>query len=244
MNNCGPGNILRELAKTADRKELNQAKKELSHANTENAHLHVQVTAMAQELSQKSDLIRKYKLEQAVVFQRIRDQPAEIATKAQLYDQLVGSGVPHSARQTILILVKYTRKISDLFEEIQKIIPRSGTPRRVLYPGPPGSPTGTLYEAVGEVVVVNKPPPATEPDQESRPVSSGRASEPARSSQTRRKSTGSEGSGRGQSPVRLLLTSTALRIGLAPRSSGILQSEGRIPENGKPTRGALPLWTA
>ena len=36
LNDCGPGNILRELAKTADRKELDQAKKELSHAKTEN----------------------------------------------------------------------------------------------------------------------------------------------------------------------------------------------------------------
>ena len=160
---------------------------------------------MAQELSEKSDLIWKYHAEQAVVFQRIRDlvgQPAEIATKAQLYDQLVGSGDPTSARQTIPILVKYTRKTSDLFEEIQKIIPPSGTPWRVLYQGPPGSPTGTLYEAVGEVAVVHKPAPAAEPGQASRPASSERAPELARSSQTRRKCTGSERSGRGQSPVR------------------------------------------
>ena len=205
LNDCGPGNILRELAKTVDRKELDQAKKELDHVKTENAHLQAQVTAMAQELSQKNNVIRKYHAEQVMSFQQIRDlvgQPADIATKAQLYDQLVGSGDPASTRQTIPILVKYTQKISDLFEEIQKIIPRSGTPQRVLYLGPLGSRTGTFYKAVGEVAVVNKPPAATELDQGSRPASSGRAQESARSSQAKQKSTGSERSGRGQSPVR------------------------------------------
>ena len=100
LHDCGPGNILRELAKTADRKELDQAQKELSHAKTENVHLQAQVTAMAHELSQKSDEIRRYHAEQAVAFRRIRDlvgQPADIVTKAQLYDQLVGSADPASA---------------------------------------------------------------------------------------------------------------------------------------------------
>ena len=160
---------------------------------------------MAQELSQKSDEIRKYHADQAVVFQRIRDlvgQPAEMATKAQLYDQLVESRDPTSARQTIPILVKYAQKISDLFEEIQRLIPPSKTPQRVLYQGPPGSPTRILYEAVGEVAVVHKPPTAVEPGEGSRPGSSGRAPERTRSSQARRKSIGSERSGRGQSPVR------------------------------------------
>ena len=121
LNNCGPGNILRELAKTADRKELDQAKKELEQAKTENAHLNAQVTAMAQEMSQKSDEIRKYHAEQAVVFKAVRElvgQPAEMANKARIYDQLVEAGDPSSAWQTIPILVKYSRKISDLFEEI------------------------------------------------------------------------------------------------------------------------------
>ena len=39
LNDCGPGNILRELANTADRRELVLAKKELDRVNTENAHL-------------------------------------------------------------------------------------------------------------------------------------------------------------------------------------------------------------
>ena len=47
LDNCGPGNILWELAKRADRKELEQAK-------TENAHLIAQVAAMTHELSQKA----------------------------------------------------------------------------------------------------------------------------------------------------------------------------------------------
>ena len=102
LNNCGPGNILRELAKTADRKELDVAKKKLDQVKTENAHLNAQVAAMAQELSQKSEKIRKYHAEHAVVFKRIREligQPAKMANKARLYDQLVESRDPTSARQ-------------------------------------------------------------------------------------------------------------------------------------------------
>ena len=98
---------------------------------------------MAQELSQKSEEIRKYHAEQAVVFRRIRElvgQPAEIANKARLYDQLVGSGDPVTAQQTIPILVKYSQLMNNLFEDIQRVVPPDGTPRRVLYQGPPGSP--------------------------------------------------------------------------------------------------------
>ena len=160
---------------------------------------------MAQELNQKSEGIRKYHAEQAVVFKRIQElvgQPAEMANKARLYDQLVESGDPSSARQTIPILVKYSRKMNDLFEDIQRLIPPNGTPWRVLYQGPLGSPTGTLYEAVGEVAVVHKLPTAVEPGEGSRRGSCRRAPEITRSSQARRKSTGSKRSGRGQSHVR------------------------------------------
>ena len=62
---------------------------------TENAHLNALVSAMAHELSQKSEEIRKYHAEHAVVFKRIREligQPAEAITKARLYDQLMKSG--------------------------------------------------------------------------------------------------------------------------------------------------------
>jgi hypothetical protein len=71
-----------------------------------------------------------------VVFNRIRElvgHPGEIVNKARLYDQLVESGEPVSARQTILILVKYSRMMNNLFAEIQKMVPPSRTPRKVLY---------------------------------------------------------------------------------------------------------------
>jgi hypothetical protein len=96
-----------------------------------------------------------------------------------------------------------------LFTEIQKVVPPGGIPRRVLYQGPPGSPTGTLYEEVGEVALVQNPPTMVEPSQQgggSRPRSSGKDPERTRSSGARRKSTesartGSARTGRGQSPA-------------------------------------------
>ena len=103
---------------------------------------------MTQELSQKSEEIRKYHVEQAVVFSRIRElvgHPGEVINKAHLYDQIMESADPSSARQTLPILVKYSQMMNDMLKEIQKVVPLSGTPRRVLYPGPPESPTGTLY---------------------------------------------------------------------------------------------------
>jgi hypothetical protein len=204
LDNCGSGNILRELAKRADRKELDQAKKELDQVRTENAHLHAQMAAMTQELSQKSEEIRKYHIEQTVVLSRSRElvgHPGKIVNKARLYDQLVESGEPVSARQIIPILVKYSRMMNNLFAEIQKVVPPSGTPRRVLYQGLPGSPTGTLYEVVGEVALVQDPPTTADPSQQgdgSRPGSSGKTPERTRSSQARRKSTGSVRTGRSQ----------------------------------------------
>ena len=53
----------------------------------------------------------------------------------------------------------------------------SKTPRRVLYQGPPRSPTGTIYEAVGEVAVVHNPPTAVKPGEVSKPGSSVKAPE-------------------------------------------------------------------
>jgi hypothetical protein len=138
-----------------------------------------------------------------VVFNQIRElvgHPSEVVNKARLYDQLVESGDPTSTRQTIPILVKYSRMMNNLFAEIQKVVPPGGTPRRVLYPGPPGSPTGTLYEEVGKVALVQNPPTAAEPSQQgggSRPGSSGKDPERTHSSGARRKSTGSARSGRG-----------------------------------------------
>ena len=88
---------------------------------TENAHLNAQVAAMSQELSLKSEEIRKYHSEQAVVFNRIRElvgHPREIVNKGQLYDQLMEFGEPAFARQTISILVKYSPMMKDLLAEI------------------------------------------------------------------------------------------------------------------------------
>jgi broad-specificity NMP kinase len=69
--------------------------KELEQVKTEKTHLTAQVVAMAHELSQKSEEIRKYHAEQAVVFNRIRElvrNPAEIINKAHLYDRMMASG--------------------------------------------------------------------------------------------------------------------------------------------------------
>ena len=146
---------------------------------------------------QKNEEIRKHHAEQTVIFGRIRElvgHPGEIANKARLYDQLVESGDPVSARQTIPILVNYSRMMNNLFADLQILIPPGGTPRRVLYQGPLGSPTGTIYEEVGKVSIVADPPTTAEPSQQtrgSRPGSSGKGPERARSFGARRKSTGS-----------------------------------------------------
>jgi hypothetical protein len=163
LGGCGPGNIIREIAKRTDRKKLEQVKRELDLAKTDNAHLHAQMASMAKELGQKNEEIQKYHAEQTLVFNQIRElvgHLGEVVNKARLYDQLVESGDPASAQQTIPILMKYSRRMNDLFVEIQKVIPPGETPRRVLYPGPPGSPTGTFYEEVGEVAFVQNPPTA------------------------------------------------------------------------------------
>jgi hypothetical protein len=212
LGGCGPGNILWEIAKKADRKELDQVRKELEHTQTDNAHLHSQMTLMAEELGQKSEEVRKYHAEQAMVFTQIREligHPGEFANKAWLYDQLVEAEDPTSAKQTIPILVKYARRMNDLFAEIQKIVHPGGTPRRVLYQGSPRSPSGALYEVVGKVAFVQDPPAAAEPSQQgggSRPGSSGRDPERTHSSGARRNITGpamtsSVRSRRGQSPA-------------------------------------------
>ena len=160
---------------------------------------------MADELARKSEEIGEHQAEQTAVIDRVRElvgHPGEIANKARLYDQLVASGDSVSARQVIPILVKYARMTSNLFADIQKILPPAGTPRRVLYAGPPRSPTGTLYEEVGKVAIMTDPPTAAEPSQQaggSRPGSSGQNPERPRSSGARLKSTGSARTGRGQS---------------------------------------------
>jgi hypothetical protein len=210
LGGCGPENIIREITKRVDWKKLEEVKRKFDLAKTDNAHLHAQVASMAKELGQKNEEIRKYHAEPAVVFNQIWElvgHPGKVVAKAQLYDQLVEVGDPTSTKQAIPVLVKYLRRITNLFAEIQKIIPPTGTPHRVLYQGSSGSPSGTFYEVVGEVTVLQDPPAKAEPSQQredSRPGSSGRDPEKTRSSGARRKSTGSAvaesaRSGRGQS---------------------------------------------
>jgi hypothetical protein len=115
------------------------------------AQLAAQVEAITQELTHKSEEIRRYK---AVVLSKVRElvgHPEDVVNKAYLYDQLLVLADPTSAWQTFQILVKYSRTMKDLFKEIQKILPPCGTPKRILDSGPPGSPNATLYEAIVEV---------------------------------------------------------------------------------------------
>jgi hypothetical protein len=121
------------LAKKTDRSKVETLE-------NEKTQLTAQVEAMTKELTQKSEEIRRYKAEQTVVLSKVRElvgQPGEVVNKAHLYDQLQGSSNPASARQTLQILVKYSRTMKDLLAEIQKILPPCGTPRRILDPGPP-----------------------------------------------------------------------------------------------------------
>ena len=77
---------------------------------TEKAQQTAQVAAMTQELNQNSEEIRKYHAEQAVVFSWIRElvgHPGEVVNKAHLYDRMMDSADPSSARQTLPIIVKY-----------------------------------------------------------------------------------------------------------------------------------------
>jgi len=161
LGNCSAGNILRELAKRTDRSKVETLE-------NEKAQLTAQVEAMTKELTQKSEEIRRYKAEQTVVLSKVRElvgQPGEVVNKAHLYDQLLESADPASARQTLQILVKYSRTMKDLLAEIRKILPPRGTPRRILDPGPPGSPTATLYEAIAEVEIVPAAQASAEPNQ-------------------------------------------------------------------------------
>ena len=73
--------------------------------------------------------------------------------------------------------MKYSRSMKDLLKEIHKLLPPSDIPRRMLYPGPPGSPTCMLYEVIGEVELV----PASQVDAgPSQPTGTSKAPESGR----------------------------------------------------------------
>jgi hypothetical protein len=194
-------------------KKTDQSKVEALENNK--AQLAAQVEAMTRELTQKSEEIRRYKAEQTVVLSKVRElvgHLGDVVNKAYLYDQLLESTDPASARQTLQILVKYSRTMKDLFKEIHKILPPRGTPKWILDLGPPGLPTTTLYEAIAEVELVPtfqteagpNQPAGTPGPQESRRIPEREKThvpEPTRSTQVRRKSTErSAKSSRRQSP--------------------------------------------
>ena len=96
MDNCGPGNILWELAKKMDRSKVDALE-------IEKAHLTTQVAAMTLELARKSEEICHYHVEHAVVINRVQElvgYPGETVNKAHLYDKLMETADPSSARQT------------------------------------------------------------------------------------------------------------------------------------------------
>ena len=71
-----------------------------------------------------------------------------------MYDKLMETVDPSSARQTMQILVKYSRSMKDLLKEIQKLLPSYGPPRQMMDQSMPGSPTAEIYEVIGEVELV------------------------------------------------------------------------------------------
>ena len=85
LDNYGPGNILRELAKQTNRKHVETLE-------TEKVQLAAQVAAMIQELAQKNEEMHRYQAEQTGILSQVRElvgHPGEIVNKAYLYDQLM-----------------------------------------------------------------------------------------------------------------------------------------------------------
>ena len=67
----------------------------------EKAHLAAHVATMTLELAQKTEEIRRYHAEQVVVINRVRElvgYPGEIVNKAHLYDKLMETAEPSSAK--------------------------------------------------------------------------------------------------------------------------------------------------
>lgn len=76
---------------------------------------------MTQDFGQKSEEIRKYHEEQAMVFSQIQElvgHPGEVVNKAHLYDHFDGVRGSIFHRQMLPILVKYSRTMNNLLKEI------------------------------------------------------------------------------------------------------------------------------
>ena len=190
-----------------------------------------------------------------MAFSRIRElvgNSAEIINKAHLYDRMMAIGDPASAKQTLPILVKYSKTMKDILAEVQKVVPPGYTPMQVLYQGAPGSPTGTLYEVVGEIPLVQNPPTVAGPSQQeggNRPSRSGRAPSGTRFAGVRRKGLGSIRTGRDQSPVRRTLdrsrTPDRARTTIRNPEPAASPSRGRgTPTRAPPTSPADGLKTS
>lgn len=106
---------------------------------TEKAQLAAEVAAMTQELAQNSEEIWSYQAEQAMAKNRVQKpvgHPGAIVNKAHLYGKLMETTNPSSTRQTLQILIKYSRSMNDMLKEIQKIVPLRRTHRRIFDPCP------------------------------------------------------------------------------------------------------------
>ena len=124
---------------------------------TQKAHLAAQGATMTLELAQKNEEIRCYQAEQIVLLNRVWElvgHPGEIVNKAHLYDKLMETADSSSSRQTLQILVKYSRSIKGMLKEIQKLMPPRGPSRQMTDQGLPGSPTAGIYKVIGEVELV------------------------------------------------------------------------------------------
>ena len=92
-----------------------------------------------------------------MVINRVRKlvgYPGEIVNNAHLYDKLLKTTEPTSAKKTLRILVKYSQSMKDLLKKIQKLLPPRGPSRWITDSGLPESPMGGVHEVVGEVELV------------------------------------------------------------------------------------------
>jgi len=84
----------------------------------------------AHKLAQKNEEIQHYKAERTVVLNQIQGlvrNESKIVNKAHLYDKLMETSETSSTWQTLQIMVKYSRSMKNLLNEIQKHLLPQGT---------------------------------------------------------------------------------------------------------------------